>query len=50
MIWVHCKIVDDPRVFGNYVCKSNFDQENNENKSKLMKDESEDDLWIIETE
>ena len=50
MIWIYCKTFDDPKVVGDYVCKSNFGQENSENKSQVMKDESEDDCWIIETD
>jgi len=49
MIWIYCKTVDDPKDMGLYVCKSNFEQENLENKY-VLKDESEDDCWIIETD
>ena len=38
------------KIVGDYVCKSNFEQENNENKSQVLKDENEDDCWIIETD
>ena len=50
MIWIYCKTFDDPKVVGDYVCKSNFGQENSENTSQVMKDESEDDCWIIESD
>ena len=50
MIWIYCKTFDDPKVVGDYVCKSNFGQETSENTSQVMKDKSEDDCWIIETD
>ena len=50
MVWIYCKTVDDPKDVGDYVCKSNFEHENNENKSQVLKDENEDDCWIIETD
>jgi len=48
MIWVYCKTVDDPKIVADYVCEANFGQESSENK-QVIKDESEDDCWIIQT-
>ena len=50
MIWVYCKTTDDPKEVGGYICKSNFGKEYNGKKSRIAKDESEDECWIIETD
>ena len=50
MIFVYCKTVDDPKEVAEYVCKSNFSEENNETNPRVLNDESEDDCWIIEND
>ena len=50
MVWVYCKTGDDPKIVGDYVCKSNFGQDS-ENKSQVInEDENEDDCWLIQSE
>ena len=49
MIWVYCKTTDKPKEVGEYICKSNFGRGDNYIESKVMKDEIEEDCWLIET-
>ncbi len=49
MIWIYCKTTDKPKEVGQYVCKSNFCRRSNHIESKVMKDEIEEDCWLIET-
>jgi len=50
MIWIYCKTTDEPKEVTDYVCKSNFDEESSETKSRSNNDGSEDQCWIIETD
>jgi hypothetical protein len=43
------KTTEDPKNVANYICRYNFDEENDERRSQLMKDESEEYCWIIVT-
>jgi hypothetical protein len=49
LIWVYCKTTDKPKEVGQYICKSNFSHEDNHTESKVMKDENEEDCWLIKT-
>ena len=49
MIWIYCKTTDDPKEVGEYICKSNFNQDASTKNSHVLKDESEDDCCIIKT-
>lgn len=48
LVLVYCKTNDDPKIVANYVCKANIGQKNSENKTQIIKDENEDDCWIIQ--
>ena len=49
MVLVYCKTCDDPKVVADYVCRANFGEINNENKSQIIKDQNEDSCWIIQS-
>ena len=49
MVLVYCQTKDDPKNVANYVCKASTGQENSENKNQIIKDENEDDCWIIQS-
>jgi hypothetical protein len=49
LIWVYCKTADKPKEVGEYICKSNFGRGDGYVESQVMKDEIEEDCWLIET-
>ena len=49
MVWIYCKTTDDPKKVGEYICKSNFNQDTRTKNPPVLKDEGEDDCWIIKT-
>ena len=50
MVWVYCKTDDDPKIVADYVCRDNFGELNSENQPQIIKDENEDDCWIIQSD
>ena len=49
MIWVYCRTGDAPIDVGRYICESNFIHRTGYVKSKVIKDEFEEDCWLIKT-
>lgn len=49
MVWIYCKTTDDPKEVGEYICKSNFNQEDNDLELYITKDANEEDCWLLET-
>jgi hypothetical protein len=49
LVLVYCKTGDDPKIIADYVCKANFGEVNGENKSQIIKDENEDDCWLLQS-
>ena len=47
MIWIYCRTGDDPIEVGKYICESNFSHRDEYVKSKIIKDEFEEDCWLI---
>ena len=48
-MWVYCQTTDDPKEVGEYICESNFVEECDDKKSRVFKDENEDNCWLIQT-
>ena len=48
MIWIYCRTTDSPKEVGEYICKSNFNQEENNLGLRITKDENEEDCWLLE--
>jgi len=49
LIWVYCKTTDKPKEVGQYICKTNFSRGDDQTESKVIKDEIEEDCWLIQT-
>ena len=47
MVWIYCRTGDTPKNVGSYICESNFSLRNSYAKSKVVKDEFEEDCWLI---
>ncbi len=47
MIWIYCKTVDDPKTVGEFICKANAPQEEDERRSWVIQDENESGTYTI---